>query len=227
MQQQNQLTIIPDAAYAALAVFQQQQQLSNPRRARDDFDMMADPAFFDQLVDVACYLEALRYYRKGADRFKVFTFAHIADAFRRSFLSLSEDAAALGAFSLDQWYFDSLDALPTEEEVQAAKFGPDPSELTISNMARNRGEHRIDWIGRLQELARRYPGVVQLLHSGVSQQTKTQQKMADNFTLALHYNRGDDAMSRLSAPLPKAHLGGGSGGGVGGRLGGGRLVGGW
>ena len=48
----------------ALVLGAAKQQLAVLRQPRDEFQMMADKDFFASLVKVACYLDALRFYRK-------------------------------------------------------------------------------------------------------------------------------------------------------------------
>lgn len=235
-----------DAASLAL-VISLARQLAQPdlRQQRDSFEMVADPEFFNKLVDVACYAEGLRFYRRGMDRFKFLTFSFIQDALQAALHNLTNPKTGKTAFEegfdLDKFYFEALGTLP-EKEAHEAQFGADPDEYHVSDMARNRGQHKIDWIGKLQVLEQRYPGLVNAIFSSIQQQVMTQQKMADNFKLAMHYNRGEEPMARLGRDIKKAQTNphastydhskiraatGSGGGGLNSGLSTARVIGGW
>lgn len=58
---------------------QSEQPLARLQIQRNDFQMLADKDYFSDLVKVACYLDALRFYRKGVERHRVFTFGFIRE----------------------------------------------------------------------------------------------------------------------------------------------------
>lgn len=184
-------------------------QLARLQQPRNDFQMLADKEFFSNIVSVACYLDALRFYRRGKERFKVFTFSFIRDAFCRALWHVSPDAAKEAAsekpFNIDQWYFDMLGTHKDSAKAHEAQFGTeDPDESRLHEMGSCRGEHQIDWIGALQQLEIEYPGFVLALSSGIEQQNLTQERVAAEFRRAIDYGRGNEAAPNIGKTIYKA-----------------------
>lgn len=183
--QQQQLAIVLAAASGA-------NQLALLSQPRDEFQMMADKDFFGKIVRIGNYLNALRFYRKGVDKHHVFTFGFIRDAFGRALKSLGNDT-----LNIDQWYFDMLEQLP-EKEAYEARFGTsDPDERLVHKLAESRGEHAVDWIGGLQTLEMKTPGLVNALSSAIEQQNMTQESALDEYKRAMNYARGQEAPTNM------------------------------
>lgn len=199
------LVTVPDPKGMALMVSMFRQAFApDMRQRRDDFEMMADSNFFDKLIKVACYMEGLHHYRRGADRYRVFTFGFIRATFDKALESLG----ASSEVNIDQMYFDAL-----PDEIKAR---PDP-ELQDLGGNLSRDEFTVDWVGMLQGLEHKYPGFVVAMYSGVDQQTKTQENMRSTFQTAMSYTSRVDgqlpAISRLGKDILKARRAPSAGGG--------------
>jgi hypothetical protein len=185
------------------------QQPPNLRRERDEFEMMADDAFYEKLIAVACYVDSLHYYRIGSDRFQIFTYDHVKQSLERalSHLTDTDGKQASKEFFLDQWYFDTL--------PDSIKFAPPPDKGSIGgDIGSLSRRHCADWVGELTKSERRWPGLTLALHSALKQQTRTEEQMREQFKIAMDYMRtqNDEPVARLGKDILKARKAPGSSG---------------
>lgn len=211
------LTLIVNHAANSNGGGAESMQLARLQQPRNSFQMLADKEFFSNIVSVACYLDALRFYRRGKERFKVFTFSFIRDAFCRALSEADASSSSEKPFNIDQWYFEMLGTHKDPAKAHEAQFGTeDPDETRLHEMGTCRGEHQIDWIGALQKLEITNPGFVLALSSGIEQQNLTQERVAVEFRRAIDYGRGDQAAPNIgktiykSARQPISNSGGGA-----------------
>lgn len=174
------------------------------RRPRDDFEMVADPAFMDKLTTVAAIFEVLPF-RYQSGKHTLFPQEMFYNMFTRGLAKLTiepDDEDIDGVFDIRRWYDARLPADIVERSVAAEK---DP--ILMQQLVQNGGETQVDWTTELQALEARIPGVMALLASTLTAEQQFIDKMREQKTRAL-------------ASLPNGPIGGMGGMGPGGSRGG-------
>ena len=165
------------------------------RRPRDNFEMVADPEFMDRLTTVAAIVDSFPYYRKGENRWKMFTQRTFRGMFDKGLADLltEDNIQAMESFNIDQWY---LDFVPEEYKQQEA-----PELQQLSKMTANQGALMIDWIDELQELEHTCPGIVTLLESTLTSEQSFLEKKKEQFAMAVQYQNDAPAAINLRSKI--------------------------